>query len=142
MPRALEDFRRGMGHREQLSIRIGRRNTQLTDMSGCMNSMEREFSSAAGTICGFQETRLPVNENIAVMPGLDSSVRNMDAKLAGLNTDLHATVEQIRYLNDNVAGMASSIQAMNNQINNMNMTIGNMAESMHQLSKPMKALTF
>jgi len=139
---ALEEFRRGLGHQEQPRIRIGRRTTLLTDMSGCMNSMEHALSGAAGTSREFQETRLPVNANIAAMPALDSSVRNMDANLAGLNTDLHATVEQIRYLNDNVAGIASSIQAMNNQINNMNMTIGNMANSVHQLSKPMKALTF
>jgi hypothetical protein len=37
-----------------------------------MNSMEREFSSVAGTIREVQETLLLVNENIAVMPGLDS----------------------------------------------------------------------
>jgi hypothetical protein len=63
----------------------------------------------------------------------------MDASLAGLNTDLHAMVGQIRYMNGNVAGMANSIQVMNNQINNMNLTIGYMGENIRQLAKPVKA---
>ena len=172
---AMDDFRKGMECREQLSIRIGRRTTQIirfgmtglsilglvlfylifiltkdfsritthmTDMSGYMNSMERQFASVAGSISEVERTLLLVNENIAVMPALDSSVRNMDANLAGLNTDLHAMVEQIQYMNGNVAGMSSSIQVMNNQINSMNMTIGNMGENIRQLAKPMKAFPF
>jgi methyl-accepting chemotaxis protein len=103
----LEDFRKGMEYREQLSVRTDRRTSQIIRM-----------------------------------PALDNSVRDMDANLAGLNTDLHAMFEQIRYLNGNVAGMTNSVQVLNNQINNMNLTTGNMADSMHQLSKPMKAFPF
>jgi methyl-accepting chemotaxis protein len=172
---ALEDFRKGMESREKLSIRIGRRTTQIirfgmaglsilglilfylvftltkdfsritthmTDMSGYMNSMERQFASVAGNIGEMRQTLLLVNENIGVMPALDSSVRNMDANLAGLNTDLHAMVEQIQYMNGSVAGMTGNIQVMNNQINTMNMTIGNMGENIRQLAKPMKAFPF
>jgi hypothetical protein len=68
-----------------------------------------------------------------------NSMEQEFASVAGLNTDLHAIVEQIQYMNGNVAGMANSVQVMNNQINNMNLTMGNMAENMHHLSKPMKA---
>jgi hypothetical protein len=96
-----------MEYREQLSIRSGRRTTQII--------------------------RMPV---------LDNCVHNMDTNLAGLDTDLHAMVEQFRHMNDNVAGMTNSVQVMNNQINNRNLTTGNMAESMHQLSKPRKAFPF
>jgi uncharacterized protein YoxC len=172
---ALEDFRKGMEAREKLSIRIGRRTTQIirfgmtgmtilglvlfylvfiltkdfsritthmTDMSGYMNSMEREFASVAGTISEVQQTLLLVNENISVMPALDSSVRNMDGNLAGLNTDLHAMVAQIQYMNGNVADMANSIQLMNAQINNMNISIGHMGENIRQIAKPMEAFPF
>jgi hypothetical protein len=55
----------------------------MTDMSGYMSSMEQEFSSVATTISEVQKTLLLINENIGVMPVLDSSVRNMDANLAG-----------------------------------------------------------
>jgi len=116
--------------------------SHMTAMSGCTNSMGLEFASVAGTISEVEKTLLLVNENIGVMPTLDSSVRSMDANLAGLNTDLHAMVEQIQYMNGSVAGMTNSVQVMNNQINNMNLTIGNIAESMHQLSKRMKAIPF
>ena len=173
--RSLEGFRQGMDSREKLSIRIGRRTTQIirfgmtgmtilglvlfylvfiltkdfsritthmTDMSGYMNSMEQEFSSVAATINEVQQTLLLVNDNISVMPALDSSVRNMDGNLAGLNTDLHAMVGQIQYMNGNVADMANSIQMMNTQINNMNISIGRMDENIHQIAKPMKAFPF
>lgn len=172
---ALEDFRMGMEAREKLSVRIGRRTTQIirfgmtgmtilglvlfylvfiltkdfsritthmTDMSGYMNSMEQEFSSVAATISEVQQTLLLVNDNISVMPALDSSVRNMDGNLAGLNTDLHAMVGQIQYMNGNVTDMANSIQMMNSQINNMNISIGRMGENIHQIAKPMKAFPF
>jgi peptidoglycan hydrolase CwlO-like protein len=114
----------------------------MTDMSGYMNSMEHEFSSVAATISEVQQTLLLVNENIGVMPALDSSVRNMDGNLAGLNTDLHAMVGQIQYMNGNVSDMTNSIQMMNSQINNMNISIGRMGENIHQIAKPMKAFPF
>ena len=111
----------------------------MTDMSGYMNSTEQEFASVTANISEVQQTLLLVNKSIGIMPALDNSVRNMDASLAGLNTDLHAMVRQIRHINGNVAGMTNSVQVLNKQIDNMNLNKGNLAGSMRQLSKPMKA---
>jgi septation ring formation regulator EzrA len=62
---------------------LSRITTHMTDISGYMSSMEQEFSSVATTISEVQKILLLINENIGVMPVLDSSVRNMDANLAG-----------------------------------------------------------
>ena len=173
--RALDDFRQGMEYREQLSIRIGRRTTQIIrfgmialsilglalfylifiltkdfsnitthmiEMSGYMNSMEKNFTSVAGTITQVESTLVRLNEHITVMPALNDSVGSMDSNLGLLRTDLHSMVEQIEYMNGNVLNMANSMQVLNNQFNDMNRTVGNMAANMHQMAKPMKVLPF
>jgi methyl-accepting chemotaxis protein len=173
--RALDDFRQGMEYREQLSIRIGRRTTQIirfgmtalsilglalfylifiltkdfsnitthmTAMSGNMNTMEKSFTSVAGTISQVERTLTLLNEHITVMPALNDSVGNMDSSLGLLRTDVHSMVEQIEYMNGNVLNMTSSMQALNNQFGDMNRTVGNMASNMHQMAKPMKMFPF
>ena len=111
---SLEDFRKGMEAREQLSIRIGRRTTQIirfgmtgmtilgavmfylifiltrdfsnitlhmTEMSGYMHNMNNSFSTVTATLDRVQETMVTLNDNVAVMPALNSSVGNMDTNL-------------------------------------------------------------
>jgi methyl-accepting chemotaxis protein len=173
--RALDDFRQGMEYREQLSIRIGRRTTQIirfgmialsilglalfylifiltkdfsnitthmTDMSGYMSNMDKNFFSVADTITQLEKTVVRVNEHITVMPALNGSVGSMDTNLGLLQTDLHAMVEQIEYMNGNVSNMTNSMQVLNNQFSDMNRTVGNMASNMHQIAKPMKVFPF
>ena len=173
--RSLDDFRQGMDSREKLSIRIGRRTTQIirfgmigmsilglalfylifiltkdfsnitthmTEMSGYMHNMEKNFTTVAGTITQVHETLLVLNDSITVMPALNSSVSNMDNNLGTLSTDLHAMVEQVQYMNGNVANMAGSMQVLNNQFTDMNHTVGSMAGNVHQMAKPMKAFPF
>jgi len=173
--RSLDDFRQGMDSREKLSIRIGRRTTQIirfgmtgmailglalfylifiltkdfsnirthmTEMSGYMHNMEKNFTTVAGTITQVHETLLILNNSITVMPALNSSVGNMDNNLGVLSTDLHAMVEQVQYMNGNVSSMAGSMQLLNNQFTDMNRTVGNMSGNMHQMAKPMKMFPF
>ncbi|MEN8205881.1 MAG: hypothetical protein ABFS24_07700 [Pseudomonadota bacterium] len=173
--RALDDFRRGMDSREKLSIRIGRRTTQIirfgmtgmailglalfylifiltkdfsnitthmTEMSGYMHNMEKNFTTVAGTIARVHETLLVINDSITVMPALNSSVGNMDNNLGTLSTDLHAMVEQVQFMNGNVSSMAGNMQILNNQFTDMNRTVGSMSGNMHQMAKPMKAFPF
>ena len=173
--RSLDDFRKGMEYREQLSIRIGRRTTQIirfgmtgmsilglalfylifiltkdfsdirkhmTEMSGYMSNMEVDFSTVAGGITQVHETMLVLNENIRVMPAMNSSVGNMDTNLGVLSNDLRAMVEQIQYMNGNVTSMASNLQLLNNQFTDMNRIVGSMSGNMHQMAKPMKMLPF
>ena len=173
--RALDDFRQGMEYREQLSIRIGRRTTQIirfgmaalsilglalfylifiltkdfsnitthmTEMSGYMSNMEKNFTSVDGTISRLERTLVQLNEHITVMPALNDSVGSMDVNLGLLRTDLHSVVEQIQYMNGNVTSMANSMQVLNNQFSDMNRTVVNMASTMHQMAKPMKVFPF
>jgi methyl-accepting chemotaxis protein len=173
--RSLDDFRKGMEYREQLSIRIGRRTTQIirfgmtgmsilglalfylifiltkdfsdirkhmTEMSGYMSNMEVDFSTVAGGITRVHETMLVLNENIRVMPAMNSSVGNMDTNLGVLSSDLRAVVEQIQYMNGNVTSMAGNLQLLNNQFTDMNRIVGNLSGNMHQMAKPMKMLPF
>ena len=173
--RSLDDFRKGMEYREQLSIRIGRRTTQIirfgmtgmailglalfylifiltkdfsnitthmTEMSGYMHNMEKNFTTVAGTITQVHETLLVLNDSITVMPALNSSVANMDSNLGVLSTDLHAMVEQIQYMNGNVTSMAGNMQILNNQFTDMNRTVGAMSGNVHDMAKPMKMFPF
>jgi methyl-accepting chemotaxis protein len=173
--RSLDDFRQGMDSREKLSIRIGRRTTQIirfgmigmsilglalfylifiltkdfsnitvhmTEMSGYMHNMEKNFTTVAGTITQVHETLLVLNDSITVMPALNNSVGNMDSNLGVLSSDLHAMVEQVQYMNGNVSNMAGSMQLLNNQFTDMNRTVGSMAGNVHQMAKPMKAFPF
>ena len=173
--RSLDDFRKGMEYREQLSIRIGRRTTQIirfgmtgmailglalfylifiltkdfsnitirmTEMSGYMHNMEKNFTTVAGTITRVQETLLVINDSITVMPALNNSVSNMDNNLGSLSTDLHAMVEQIQYMNGNVTSMAGNMHILNNQFTDMNRTVGAMSGNVHDMAKPMKMFPF
>ena len=173
--RSLDDFRQGMDSREKLSIRIGRRTTQIirfgmigmsilglalfylifiltkdfsnitthmTEMSGYMHNMEKNFTTVAGNITQVHETLLVLNDSITVMPALNSSVANMDSNLGALSSDLRSMVEQVQYMNGNVANMAGSMQVLNNQFTDMNHTVGSMAGNVHQMAKPMKAFPF
>jgi methyl-accepting chemotaxis protein len=132
--RALDDFRQGMEYREQLSIRIGRRTTQIIRFG--------MIALSIGTIIQVERTLTRLNEHITVMPALNDSVGSMDSNLGLLRTDLHSMVEQIEYMNGNVLNMANSMQVLNNQFNDMNRTVGNMASNMRQMAKPMKVLPF
>jgi len=173
--RSLDDFRKGMEYREQLSIRIGRRTTQIirfgmtgmailglalfylifiltkdfsdirkhmTEMSGYMYNMERDFSIVAGSITQVHKTMLVLNDNIMVMPEMNSSVGNMDTNLGVLSTDLHSMVEQIHYMNGNVSSLASNMQLLNNQFTDMNRSVGHMSGNVNQMAKPMKIFPF
>lgn len=172
---SLEDFRKGMEAREQLSIRIGRRTTQIirfgmtgmvilgiimfylifiltkdfssirqhmTEMSGYMNNMDSNLVTMAVTMNRLQETMLVLNDNVAVMPALNTSVGSMDKNLGSLSVDLNSLLRQIEHMNGNVAGMAGNLQLLNNQFADMNRTVGGMAANMHELSKPMKMMPF
>lgn len=173
--RSLDDFRQGMDSREKLSIRIGRRTTQIirfgmigmsilglalfylifiltkdfsnitthmTEMSGYMHNMEKNFTTVAGTITQVHETLLVLNDSITVMPALNSSVGNMDNNLGVLSSDLHAMVEQIQYMNVNVTSMAGNMQILNNQFTDMNRTVGAMSGNVHDMAKPMRVFPF
>jgi methyl-accepting chemotaxis protein len=173
--RSLDDFRKGMEYREQLSIRIGRRTTQIirfgmtgmailglalfylifiltkdfsdirkhmTEMSGYMYSMEHDLSTVAGSITQVHETMLVLNDNIMVMPAMNSSVGNMDTNLGTLSSDLHSMVEQIHYMNGNVSSLAANMQLLNNQFTDMNRSVGHMSGNVNQMAKPMKIFPF
>jgi methyl-accepting chemotaxis protein len=173
--RSLDDFRKGMEYREQLSIRIGRRTTQIirfgmtgmailgialfylifiltrdfsdirkhmTEMSGYMYSMEQDFSTVASSITRVHETMLVLNDNIMVMPAMNSSVESMDTNLDSLSTDLHSMVEQIHYMNGNVSSLAGNLQLLNNQFTDMNRSVGHMSGNVNQMAKPMKVFPF
>ena len=173
--RSLDDFRKGMEYREQLSIRIGRRTTQIirfgmtgmailglalfylifiltkdfsdirkhmTEMSGYMNSMEQDFSTVAGSLNRIHGTMLVLNDNIMVIPAMNSSVGNMDTSLGVLSNDLHSMVEQIQYMNGNVSSLAGNLQLLNNQFTDMNRSVGHMSGNVNQMAKPMKAFPF
>ena len=114
----------------------------MTEMSGYMSNMEVDFSTVAGGITEVHETMLVLNENIRVMPAMNSSVGSMDTNLGVLSNDLRAMVEQIQYMNGNVTTMAGNLQLLNNQFTDMNRIVGSMSGNMHQMAKPMKMLPF
>lgn len=123
---SLREFNEGMAHRENLSIRIGRRTTQIIrfgmtsmlmlgaalfyliyiltsdfavirehmeKMSIHMSSMDSNLTSVASDIGQVQGTLTAINENITIMPAMNSSVSNMDNSLITLSGDMHSMVE-------------------------------------------------
>jgi len=114
----------------------------MEKMSGHMSSMETDFTSVAGDISRVQNTLMALNENITIMPAMNSSVGNMDTSLITLSGDLHSMVEQIYTMNTSVGNMAANLQLMNKQFTDMNITVGHMAGNVNQMSKPMRMLPF
>jgi len=81
---ALEDFRKGMEYREQLSIRSGRRNTQIIRFGMTGLSILGFILFCRGHYQRNEKTVLLVNENIGVMPALDRSMRNITESMQQL----------------------------------------------------------
>jgi uncharacterized protein YoxC len=179
---AMREFNESMYHREQLSIRIGKRTTQIIrfgmvgmlalglalfylvfilakdfsaitehmdDMSGYMDTMDKNFVVVAQTMPRMQTTLDRLNENITVMPALSQSVGSMDSNLGNLSSDMHTMVDQLNQMNislgnmtNSVANMTGSMLVLNNQFTDMNRIVGRMSGNVNDMAKPMRAFPF
>jgi hypothetical protein len=111
-----DDFRMGMEHREQLSIRIGKRTTRIIRFG--MTSMMM-FGVA-----------------------LFYLIFILTKDFFRITTHMTAMSAQMDNMDGNVGSMTSSMHVLNNQFTDMNRTVGNMASNMNQMAKPMKVFPF
>jgi len=172
---AMHEFSEAMYHREQLSIRIGRRTTQIIrfgmfglsvlglimfyllyiltadfakitsnmeSISVRMTNMNSNFDSVSRDMGYLRQTLVLMNDNITVMPRMNTTIGFINDNLGALSNDLHAMLEQINHMNGNVGAMTGSMQLLNRQLGDMNLNVGNMSGNMHQMAKPMKMFPF
>jgi len=160
---ALRNFNEGMAHREQLSIRIGRRTTQIIRF-GMLSMMmlglalfylifilTKDFSAITGHMDDMTGFMSSMDQNFVVvaktltrveqtMTVLNDSVMVMPA--LGRSVDLHSVVNHLQQMNGNVLSMASSMHILNNQFTDLNRTVDYMSGNVNQMAKPMKAFPF
>ena len=143
---ALHEFNEGMAHREQLSIRIGRRTTQIIRF-GMLSMMmlglalfylifilTKDFSAITEHMDDMSGFMGSMEQNFVVVA---ESITRVDKTLTVLNDSvavMPALGRSVDNMDSNLGTLSSDMHSMVGQLEQMNGNVSNMASSMHILN--------
>ena len=143
---ALRDFNEGMAHREQLSIRIGMRTTQIIRFGMASMMMlglalfylifilTRDFSDITKHMDDMSGFMGNMDQNFVVVA---ESITRVDQTLTVLNehiTVMPALGQSVGNMDLNLGTLSSDMHSMVDQLKQMNGNVTNMASSLHILN--------
>ena len=143
---ALRNFNEAMAHREQLSIRIGRRTTQIIRFGTLSMLMlglalfylifilTRDFSAITGHMDDMSGYMNDMDRNFAVVA---ESITRVDQTLTVLNehiTVMPALGQSVDNMDSNLGTLSSDMHSMVGQLEQMNGNVSNMAISLRVLN--------
>jgi hypothetical protein len=99
-----------------LSKDFSRIRLHMTWMSGKMNNMDSSLVTMAAALTRLQATMRVPNDNVTVMPALNTSVSSMDTNLGSPSVDPDPLLGNIGYMNGNVASMAGKLPLLNSSL--------------------------
>jgi len=122
--RSLDDFRKGMEYREQLSIRIGRRTTQIIrfGMTGMAILGLALFYLIFILTKDFSDIRMHMTKMSGYMHDMDQSFTTVTGKITQVN-------ETMLKLNDSITVMP----ALNGSVGNMDHNLGVLSTDLHAM---------
>lgn len=154
---AMTEFNEAMRKREELSIRIGRRTTQIMRVGAVTVSLlslaviyltmalkddMSKMSLQMEQITGLMQTMSTSIQSVPVMAdsvqGLNHHVKNMNTLMYGMSESIKA----VPVMSTAVQRMSADMTAMNNQIHFLNRNVGGMRHNVDRMASPMKLMPF
>jgi methyl-accepting chemotaxis protein len=144
--RSLDDFRKGMEYREQLSIRIGRRTTQIIrfGMTGMailglalfylIFILTKDFSNITTRMTAMSGYMHNMEQNFSTVAGTITQVHETLLVLNDSITVMPALNNSVGNMDNNLGVLSSDLHAMVEQVQYMNGNVANMAGSMQVLN--------
>jgi len=143
---ALDDFRKSMEYREQLSVRIGRRTTQIIRFGMIALSMlglalfylifilTKDFSNITVHMTEMSGYMKNMEGSFTTVAGTISQVEQTLSTLNQYITVMPALSGSVGSMDDSLGLLRTDMHSMVEQIEYMNGNVGNMANSMHILN--------
>lgn len=143
---AMREFNESMYHREQLSIRIGRRTTQIIrfGMIGLLALglalfylifiLAKDFSAITEHMDDMSGYMSTMDRNFVVVA---ETLPRMHTTLDGLNrniTVMPALNQSVGNMDTSLGALSTDMHTMVEQLNRMNASVANMTTSMHVLN--------
>ena len=144
--RALDDFRQGMEYREQLSIRIGRRTTQIIRFGMIALSilglalfylifiLTRDFSNITTHMTSMSGNMSNMEKSFTTVAGTITQVERTLTRLNEHITVMPALNDSVGSMDSNLGLLRTDLHSMVEQIEYMNGNVLNMANNMHILN--------
>ena len=146
----MADFNDAMRKREEMSIRIGRRTTQVVRVGAvtvallsvavifltvALKEDMARMSKQMQQMTGYMQE---MNTSISAMPEMSASVQEMNL----LMQDMSVSIKAVPVISTSVQRMSTDMTAMNNQVHYLNQNIGSMRHNVDRMASPMKVFPF
>jgi len=144
--RALDDFRQGMEYREQLSIRIGRRTTQIIRFGMIALSilglalfylifiLTKDFSNITTHMTAMSGNMSNMERSFTTVAGTITQVERTLVRLNEHITVMPALNDSVGSMDSNLGLLRTDLHSMVEQIEYMNGNVLNMTNSMQVLN--------
>lgn len=122
----MSEFNEAMRRREELSLRIGRRTSQIIRVG----AITVPLLSAAVLFLTF-----------ALKEDMNKMSMHMET-MTGLMQNISTSVSSVPEMSGSVQRMSTDFTAMNNQIYYLNQNVGSMGHNVDRMASPMRMLPF
>lgn len=129
----MNDFCEAMRLRDELSIRIGRRTSQIIRVGAVTVSL---LSLAIVYLTA--SLNRDMSSMLKRMDTMSTSVQKMESHVAEMSQNIHSLPE----MTASVIAMQNEMKGMNHQIHWLNGNIGSMGHDMNRMSAPMRMFPF
>ncbi|MDH5473515.1 MAG: hypothetical protein OEY61_11725 [Gammaproteobacteria bacterium] len=131
--KTMEDFHEAMRLRDELSIRIGRRTSQIIRVGAITVSL---LSLAIVYLTA--SLNKDMSRMLLRMDVMSTSVQKMESHVAEMSQNM----QSLPTMTTSVTAMQHEMQGMNQQIHWLNGNIGSMGHDMNRMSAPMRMFPF
>ena len=131
--KTMEDFHEAMRLRDELSIRIGRRTSQIIRVGAITVSL---LSLAIVYLTA--SLNKDMSRMLLRMDVMSTSVQKMELHVAEMSQNM----QSLPTMTTSVTAMQHEMQGMNQQIHWLNGNIGSMGHDMNRMSAPMRMFPF
>ena len=145
--KTMADFLESMRLREELSIKIGRRTSQIIRVGSFTVSLLSlaivYLTSSLNTDMGRMAVRM--DEIAITMQSMNTSVTSMNTSIDGISTTMtlmNTSISSVPAMSAAVHNMTRDINEMTRQMHFLNGNVGVMGHDVNRMSAPMKMFPF
>lgn len=133
---AMSDFRQGMDHSHQLSIRIGRRTTQIIRFG--LMSVLALAAAMFYLISTLGSDFARITEHMVAMSGY---MQQMDQNLMDVSENLISIDHTLSSMQSDVSDMSTNLETMDQKVGGMNAAVHDMTISMRRMNGEMQDMS-
>ncbi|MEN8169686.1 MAG: hypothetical protein ABFS08_05635 [Pseudomonadota bacterium] len=164
LKQATEDFRRAMGIRNAMNVRVATRVTailrigmvsfgvvtiilllmlyaftsKMDEMIVALNTMNKEFTSMSKDMTMMRTTLGGMERNISHVPAITKATRDISTTVGTMRTEVVSMDKTIANLNYEVDGITNQVGNMTWQIRSLDPAVQNIGVDVNRMSGPMR----